>query len=314
MLADVSWVNRKYAEFAQRFFGNRMPEISVKIGRSIRCWGLATCNSRVEDGKIRTFNFVITISNAYESGEKTKETTLLHEMIHIYDYYNHPEHFYYMDLHGRFVKNRAYDAHGPELFLPMAESINRHGYNITRYVNDEEKADSTLSTATKKRMEKPFNLCYAEYMSGSNMLFFCTDTTLNNIKERYKRPELDKYAPISITVYKISNPEIRKQYSFTIGNAIRGYRVSMDKWFDLLVRLNLDEREPDDIIYFKSFDVENMFESSERKIIRLTESDLRNIISETLMELMGDGSESPVDGGNAVAKQVSPDSIELSIV
>jgi hypothetical protein len=29
---------------------------------------------------------------------------------------------------------------------------------------------------------------------------------------------------------------------------------------------------------------------------------------------MGDGSESPVDGGNAVAKQVSPDSIELSIV
>lgn len=307
MIADRQWVYRKYMEFSQKYFGGKMPDIEVKIGRSLNTWGLAHCRAEVVGDRVVMKDFTITISNAYDSPEKIKETTLLHEMIHIYDFYNYPEHFDKI-VNGRRVRVRGYDAHGSTLFLPMAEMINRDGYYITKYVNEEEKSQSQYSDATRKRLEKPFCLCYAEYMKSDqeNLMFMCTDQTLAKIRERYNRNFWKQFAPVSITVYHVSSPELRNEYAFNRTDYIRGYKFPMDKWFALLQHIGIEEQTPE-MIYFND---EEMYE---QRIIKLNESDLREIISETLMELIGGETNEPVDGGNAVARDISPDTTVYSI-
>lgn len=305
MLVDESWVYKKYAEFAGLYFDGKMPSIQVKIGKTTGKWGYATCTSKYENGRVYSTDFTITISNAYDSPEHIKENTLLHEMIHIYDYYNFPEHFAVM-VRGCLKSNRKYDAHGPEVFVPMAVKINEHGYKITKYVSDDEISVSNMTDSVMKRLSKPLCLCYAEYLTAGqeNLMFLTTRELLTKTIARYNDPYFKKYAPMCITVYEISSPELRQQYSVNRNDEIRGYKYPMEKWFALLQHLGIENKTPE-IIYF-----DNM-EMNENQIIRLTESDIRGIIKETLNELMN--SHEPIDGENAIAKEISPTSIRLSI-
>lgn len=308
MLIDIKWLQDNYAKYSQEFFEGKMPPVTFKISKTMGRRGDASCTIDYVGGRVVFCDYVIRVSNAYDVDEKHKLNTLLHEMIHIYDYYNHPEHYIVKTAAG-WKKNRRYDAHGSELFLPMAEMINQRGFNITKYVTQEEKSESEYSDDITKKLQKPFCLCYAEYMKEgqSNIMFLASRTTLNKMVARYNGIG-KRFAPASITVYEVSNPEFRNKCSMTKGDKIRGYKVPMERWFTLLQQLGIDNQTPE-MIYFN--DTDNMYE---QKIIKLTESDIRDIISETLNELMNTDSVEPVDGGNAVGVKTSPTSVRLSIV
>lgn len=308
MLIDVKWLQDNYAKYSQEFFSGKMPPVTFKISKTMGRRGDATCTINYIDGRVEFCGYIIRVSNAYDVDEKHKLNTLLHEMIHIYDYYNHPEHYIIKTAAG-WKKNRKYDAHGNELFLPMAAMINQHGFNITKYVTKEERDESEYSDDITRKLEKPICLCYAEYMKEGqpNLMFLASRLTLNKIISRYKGVS-KRFAPASITVYEISSPELRKNYSIIKGDMIRGYRYPMEKWFALLEHLGIEEKTPE-MIYFN--DMDYMYE---QKIIKLTEADIRAIVSETLDELMNADSVEPVDGGNAVGVKTSPTSVRLSIV
>ena len=51
-----------------------------------------------------------------------------------------------------------------------------------------------------------------------------------------------------------------------------------------------------------------------KRIIRLTEADIRKAISEALEEVVADNQAEPVDGGNAAGRQLSPSAISFSLV
>lgn len=313
MVVDTDWVYGKYSVFSSRFFGGNMPNIQIKIGRSLNNWGVAKCDILLKDGKIVTDNFILTISNAYDSPENVKENTLLHEMIHIYDFFHFPEHFATIK-NGIMRSNRTYDAHGNDVFIPMAEMINRHGYNISQYVTKDEKELSDYSEKTKKRFEKPFFLCYAEYFKEGqeNLMFMCSQVTLDKIISTYSNEQYNRFAPDVLTVYKTTNIELRRNFSMTTGDKIRGYKTPMDKWFNLLSYLGLDETEPYKILNLKG---NPMYENKNNKrVIHLTKNDLRNIILEAINELSDMNSETPTDGGNAVGTTLSPTKMSLSII
>ncbi len=305
MLVDLKWLQDNYAKYSRDFFEGKMPPVTFKISKTMGQRGDASCNINYTEDNIEFTDYVIRVSNAFDVDEKHKLNTLLHEMIHIYDYYNHPEHYIIRTAIG-WKKNSKYDAHGSELFLPMAAMINRYGFNITQYVTQQEESETQYANDIAKKLEKPICLCYAEYMAEgqNNLMFLATRTTLEKMIVRYKGIAR-KFAPSSLTVYEISSPELRKHFSVTRGDKIRGYACPMDRWFAVLQQLGIENETPE-IINF-----DTMYE---QKIIKLTEADIRAIVSETLDELMNSDSVEPVDGGNAVGVKTSPTSVRLSIV
>lgn len=139
---DLDWVKRKYNEFNRRYFNNELPVPEFKIGRSKHFWGYASCSLNKELKK--TYGYKVTISNYYISSERCKCNTLLHEMIHIKDFYCHAD---------RYCRRRGYDSHG-SWFLSEARRINRDGWDISNHVQEWEESESELSEYAKEKEER----------------------------------------------------------------------------------------------------------------------------------------------------------------
>lgn len=135
MLVTVDWLTTNYDRCNKLYFGGALPKVKMKVGRSKYNWGYASY--KIYNGVI--YPLSITLSNYYESPEDVKLNTLIHEMIHIKDYVEHPEHF----VRGRRI-NRSYDAHG-SWFLSECNRLKQYGFDIAAHVTKEEEACSTLS-------------------------------------------------------------------------------------------------------------------------------------------------------------------------
>lgn len=167
MIVTTKWLAEKYAYFNSKYWNGQLPGISFSISNSRKTWGFATYkyifnDSRTEIKTIKPLS--ITLSNYYDSPEKVKETTLLHEMIHIADYFFHPEHFINLRRTG---KNKKYDAHGPVFFLKEAERLSSDGWEIQKYVTMEAKNVSTLSDENEKKLEKKASKGYVVCIADS---------------------------------------------------------------------------------------------------------------------------------------------------
>lgn len=104
MLVTLSWIENNYEKYNKLYFGGVLPNIEFKISRSKKTWGYASYHYDLISNTVTPIS--ITISNYFESPEDVKLTTLLHEMIHIYDFTINPKHFV---NNGKRVK---YDTHG----------------------------------------------------------------------------------------------------------------------------------------------------------------------------------------------------------
>jgi hypothetical protein len=146
MIVTVDWIKKNYAEFNNRYFNNILPSnLTFKISRSKSVWGYASYKYDYPNDTIIPQS--ITISNYYDSPEHVKKNTLLHEMIHIYDYTINPQHFI---RNGRKVK---YNAHG-WFFNEQAIRLRQFGWDINTKVTTEEKVVSSLSESTKQKRLK----------------------------------------------------------------------------------------------------------------------------------------------------------------
>lgn len=173
MLVDVEWISRNYDYFNNLLWGGNLPSCKFATNMSKRTWGYAsyTINRVTKE----LYNFGITLSNYWDSPEEVKQNTLIHEMIHIADYYFHPEHF---------TNRRRYDAHGAEFFLKEAERIRPYGFDITKYVSQEQKSVSQLNPATQKKLEKKAaaGTPIALYQRGDGNWFYVKYKSLNDLR------------------------------------------------------------------------------------------------------------------------------------
>lgn len=149
MLVTKDWIKEKYDYFNKLIFNSNLPSnIEFKINNSTKRWGYAQCNfKKIYDGYVAV-NLSITLSNYYDSSELVKENTLIHEMIHIDDFVNHLYH--YISNDGR---KRKYDCHG-YWFLSECNRIKEFGYDITKYVSEEEKSQSNISDDNLSKLNK----------------------------------------------------------------------------------------------------------------------------------------------------------------
>ncbi|WP_296864427.1 SprT-like domain-containing protein [uncultured Methanobrevibacter sp.] len=148
MIVALHWMYRKYIEFNEKYWDNNLPEIEFKLSRSKNLFGTASC--KFNRSEVSAYNFVIKMSVYYDQPESVLENTLLHELIHISEYYFHPETLLYRcDHHGIY-------------FQKEAARLNKYGYNIQKYVQPEEMNSCTLSEHTaaliQKKVEKGYYL------------------------------------------------------------------------------------------------------------------------------------------------------------
>ena len=168
------------------------------------------------------------MSNYYDSPEKVKQNTLLHEMIHIYEYYTHPE---------RFIKHRKYsrryDAHGL-FFQQIANRINRDGWNISKYVDMSAIDSSRISSKTIANNNKKINqalICVCRAKDTSFM--FKTDVNkINKVNDTLRRdmPYIEiRIGKINnVKYYKFDNPQLAKKSSCVTqlkGNFINNKKI-----------------------------------------------------------------------------------------
>lgn len=189
MFVDEKWMERKYLEFNERFFGGGCPRrIRFKVNNLADTWGRAGCRFIISNGEVVPTDFVIYMSNSYDSPEFVKENTMIHEMIHIYDYSHYPERYYqYNRYKGKLVKARGYNAHGP-WFEMMAQKINDiSDYDIQRFIAEEERSVSVMSDKLKQKIDnknaKGFVLGYAEFPSIRCPHLWFKTTTPENLRK-----------------------------------------------------------------------------------------------------------------------------------
>lgn len=120
MKVSKKWIIKNYLEFNKKYFDNKLPIVKFNIDHNKYVFGYADFENDYVNNTIIPYS--ISISNYYDTPEEVKKNTLLHEMIHIYEYITYPM---------RFFGNRYkyYNGHG--MFFQMnAALINKDGWNI----------------------------------------------------------------------------------------------------------------------------------------------------------------------------------------
>lgn len=220
MIVTKSWIENNYAKYNNLYFGGVLPNIEFKISQSKQTWGYASYDYNRITNKLTPVS--ITISNYFDSPEEVKLTTLLHEMIHIYDYTINPTHFF---NNGRKVK---YDAHGYWFKNEAARIYKLSGLDIQKYVTEEEKANSHLSERAAQNIENQKEVALVCVVTGSvSSWFFKTniwqaENALNTIKNIYWEREIGKVK--SIKFYKFDDPKLAASRS--CGKKLRGWKFN----------------------------------------------------------------------------------------
>ena len=207
MLVTKTWIAKNYNKFNKLYFGNTLPNIEFKISRSKNTWGYASYKYDFANNTIIPLS--ITLSNYYDSPEDVKIQTLLHEMIHIEDYFWHPEHFI---RNGKKVRKNYYDAHGIWFCQEAARITLESGYNIATHVTHEEIGRSCLSVRSQRLVDnklKDARIIVAT--DNSSYWIFKTDIyKMYNVKKLIKR-QLPTFT--KITEYTTGNQSLANRRS-----------------------------------------------------------------------------------------------------
>lgn len=229
MIVTKSWIAKNYQKYNKLYFDNVLPDVEFKISRSKTSWGRASYYLDTEKNEVTPIS--IAISNYYDSPEKVKLSVLLHEMIHIYDYFINPNHF--VNNNTR-VKN--YDAHG-DWFKNECDRIYKiSGIKINTNVTDKEQKKSKLSENTLNNIKNQKETALVCVVKGSisNWLFktntWQLKTALNTIKNITWNKTIGEFK--NVDIYKFNDDKLASERS--CGKLLRGWKFSNDELFETL--------------------------------------------------------------------------------
>lgn len=221
MLVTIEFLEANYNKFNNEYFYGKLPKVSFKISNSKRTWGSASYKYDWKNSSIIPER--ITISNYYDSPKDVKLNTLLHEMIHIYDYTCFPEHFI---KNGKRV---GYDAHGT-WFKTECQRLKKYGWNIDKSATKDEVECSTLSKHSKTLLKNKIDKALLCIIYGNNGNNFMIKTNTDNIKLllsniRYVNWNINYNGIKHIKIYQFSNEVLASKRSS--GKSIRGWRYDL---------------------------------------------------------------------------------------
>ena len=206
MLVTTTWIAKNYDKFNELYFGGILPPIKFKVNRSKNSWGYAGFRYDYKNNVV--IPTCIIISNYYDSPEEVKIQTLLHEMIHIEDYFWHPEHFV---KNHRPVSKRYYDAHG-YWFKEEAKRISEEsGYKVANKVTKEEFSASSLSERSLRNETNKINNALICTVIGDDGTIFYFKTDIYKVSYLHKTLSKIRWSKFNrikkVKFYKFDSPE-----------------------------------------------------------------------------------------------------------
>lgn len=128
MIYTEDWVRQRFDKYNKEYFGGKIrPFNRVKLTLNSRMYatgGKAMCF--IDYKTYTTSNYELILSTYYDFNEDVKESILIHEMIHMYDY----------ETRAREYCERGYDAHG-DWFLRQCKRLNEAtGYKLQPYMDN----------------------------------------------------------------------------------------------------------------------------------------------------------------------------------
>ena len=141
----VEFAKAAYQKLNRELFLNYLPpssEITFELSDDIRSDELGSAECTVYSTSGRTFasDFKLTLDKTATLTLHSWIGVVLHEMIHILDYQEHPDH----------KDDKSYDFHG-EWFRKMGERFKKHGFNVSKFYSgnsgidiDDERIDQIM--------------------------------------------------------------------------------------------------------------------------------------------------------------------------
>lgn len=117
MIATIPYIEKKFEEFNQLIFADKLPKIPIVLSDAKTFLGKCVWRKRVGvDGKDEFYDFKLRINTRLDLPEREIEDTLIHEMIH-----------YFIGIN----KLEDVSSHGP-MFIHLMNTINeKYGRNVT---------------------------------------------------------------------------------------------------------------------------------------------------------------------------------------
>lgn len=164
MIADKKWILTNYERFNEKYFSGDLPKITAKISHAKKYLGRASASYDLDNHSM--CDFAITISNYYDQPESNMNSVLLHEMIHIKDYYMNGK-----EIYENWWSNNKHRGHG-DYFLKEAERItNESGYHIEVKASPNTMSKCILSDDTRKKIDTPYLMFISKDFSEGYSVF-----------------------------------------------------------------------------------------------------------------------------------------------
>lgn len=157
MIVTTEWMRVNYDKFNKQLFGGELPNISFVINnRLTRAWGRARASLLYGSGKVKPVS--IEMTDKRDLSEMSQCSILVHEMIHILDYYTNPQHYImkkYTYYGTKYVAVKGYNAHG-SWFQSECKRINEMnlGFTVHTKVVDWQSNEMQWSEKEQKKINK----------------------------------------------------------------------------------------------------------------------------------------------------------------
>lgn len=150
MTINPEWMKETYDKFNDLYWGGSLPtNLSFKLnGRLTSAYARAEYTTRKwekdENGVFRSgIEKIVGIecSKGRRGETWVFENIMIHEMVHIADFYFHPEHYEVIFENGRqrsAFKRGGYDCHGADFFMKEAQRLSQYGWVVNKLLTPEE--------------------------------------------------------------------------------------------------------------------------------------------------------------------------------
>ena len=132
MQIDTLWMKANFARFNTQYFDGVLPLPRLRAGRSRTQLGSMSCKRKTSWGRIKLYDFTISLSNYYDQTEHQFQSVLLHEMIHL-------------SIAVSGVKDTS--PHGV-VFRGLMQRLNRDGWDIQIMTKTRDYTKAYTGTAT----------------------------------------------------------------------------------------------------------------------------------------------------------------------
>lgn len=204
MKATIPYIEEKFNEFNQAYFGGVLPMLPIRLSDAGRFLGMVTFNQRRDSvtGKMVYSNFVLKINTRADFPEDVVEDTILHEMIHYFIGFQQMED----------------DAPHGTMFRSIMEMINKKGNRHMTISHKAESREEAEQMVDKK--EKYHMICVAKLRDGRVFVKAVPRILPKIIKFNKELP--NTLAVVEMDWYLTTDPYFNR---FPVSTAIKLYPV-----------------------------------------------------------------------------------------